>query len=211
MRNTVSATVPGQFTEVPVVGETPLVSRRLSEVAQGGSLARILEFFGAQSKPLRYVELLHPYYFHSWRLVVPRSFGREVRLKIMTGVNGMSQATGTCETVPEASHQKIRRDQLLRASTSRERAEELAREYLDWLAHRRYRAVRRPRLEQDTSELLYVPYYVYARDRDPTYRATVVEGLTGAVGRVRDMPYLKDAVEGLFEGAGREERSGGRR
>lgn len=41
---------------------------------------------------------------------------------------------------------------------------------------------------------MYVPYYVYAREGRPLRKAALVEGFTGAVGQVKDVPPVFQSI-----------------
>jgi hypothetical protein len=78
--------------------------------------------------------------------------------------------------------------------TSEGEARELAWEYAERFVFRNYRPSKPPRIEAEEFALVYVPYHVYARQGQPLRKAALVEGFTGAVGKVKDVPEVFEVV-----------------
>lgn len=136
----------------------------------------------------------YPYYFQAWTVRAPKSFGREVRVRLFTGVNGMNRSTSPATEWPAEEERVVPEKEVIFPATSEDEAEELSGGYIEKFVARRYRPSGTPEITRERSALIHVPYYVYARDGQPLRKARLVEGFTGAVGRVRDVPPVLEAV-----------------
>ena len=136
----------------------------------------------------------YPYYFQAWKVRVPKSLGREVRVRLFTGVNGMNRSTSPATEWPAEEERSVLGEEVIPPTTSGDEAEELSGEYIEKFVARRYRPSGMPEITRERSALIYIPYYVYAQKGRPLHKARLVEGFTGAVGKVRDVPPVLEAV-----------------
>lgn len=136
----------------------------------------------------------YPYYFQSWKVAVPKTLGRMAKVILFTGVNGMNRSVGPATGWPAGEDLEVSREELIAPSTSSAEAECLAQEYIEKFVVHRYRPTRPPTIVRERCELIYVPYYVYARGGLPLQKATLIEGFTGAVGKVKDVPPVLHSV-----------------
>jgi hypothetical protein len=138
----------------------------------------------------------YPYYFQSWRATIPKSMGRTMRIRLITGVNGMNRSTSPATEWPVGRETTVGAGEVILPRTPRAEAERLSQEYVERFVTRRYRPSRPPTIERERFETFYVPYYVYAREGQPLHKAALVEGFTGALGRVKDVPVIREALAG---------------
>ena len=136
----------------------------------------------------------YPYYFQAWKVRASKSLGREVRVRLFTGVNGMNRSTSPATEWPAEEERDVREEELIHPLTSGDEAEELSGEYIEKFVARRYRPSGTPEITRERSALIYIPYYVHAQKGRPLRKARLVEGFTGAVGRVKDVPPILEAV-----------------
>jgi hypothetical protein len=178
-------------TRILLAENSPAVNRRIASLTRGGWLNSLLVI---REAPRHTLTVYYPYYFQSWRVTAPKNLGRIARTRLITGVNGMSRSTGPADDWPAAGEEDPEDRRVISPRTSEAEAGELAREYVDKFVARRYRPVRSPTVELEKFALIYVPYYVYAREDQPLHRAALVEGFTGALGRVKDVPEIRAAL-----------------
>ena len=138
----------------------------------------------------------YPYYFQAWKITAPKTFGRTVRVLLFTGVNGMSRSVGPATGWPDGEEREVSQAEIIPPQTSWAEAEQLSREYIEKFVMRRYRPVRSAGIVQENFGLVYVPYYVYAREGQPLKKASLIEASTGALGRVRDVPPILQSIVG---------------
>ena len=136
----------------------------------------------------------YPYYFQSWRVTAPKTLGRTAKVLLFTGVNGMNRSVGPATGWPVGEELEAGAEEVIPAYTSQAEAEELSQEYIEKFVRRRYRPSKPSNIKREGFELVYVPYYVYARKGQPLQKAALVEGLTGAVGRVKDVPPVLQSI-----------------
>lgn len=187
-----------------VAEDSPAVNKRMASLSRRGWLSSLL---GSREAPRRTLTVYYPYYFQSWRVTVPKSLGRTARVRLVTGVNGMSRSTGPADDWPSLREKDFGDHRVISPLTSEAEAGELAREYVDKFVARRYRPARPPTVEREKFALIYVPYYVCAREGQPLHKAALVEGFTGALGRVKDVPEIRAALADGSAAAG--DRKGG--
>ncbi len=138
----------------------------------------------------------YPYYFQSWKVTAPKTLGRTAKVILFTGVNGMNRSVGPATEWPVGEELEADPEEIIPAHTSQVEAEELSQEYIEKFVRRRYRPSKPSNIVRESFELVYVPYYVYAREGRPLKKATLIEGFTGAVGQVKDvLPILRSIVE----------------
>jgi hypothetical protein len=174
-----------------VAEDSPEVDRAVDSLSRGGWVS---SWLGKHEVPRLVLTVYYPYYFHSWKVVVSRSFGRTTMVRLFTGVNGMSRSTGPTEDWPVVVERDLEGERVIPPRTSGAEAGELAREYAEKFVYRRYRPARLPVIEEEDALLIYVPYYVYAKTGQRPDKAALVEGFTGSVGRVRDVPEVLEAT-----------------
>jgi hypothetical protein len=136
----------------------------------------------------------YPYYFQSWKATIPKSMGRTMRVRLVTGVNGMSRSVGPATEWPVGKEVTVGAEEVILPRTSEAEAEQLSQEYIGEFVTRRYRPSKPPTIERERVETFYVPYYVYAREGQPLHKAALIEGFTGARGRVKDVPAIREAL-----------------
>ncbi len=119
-----------------------------------------------------------------------------MRARLVAGVNGMSRSTSPADEWPAEEEVNLRAGQVIRPRTSESEAEDLTQKYIERFISRRYRPSKPPKLEEERFALIYVPYYVYVREDQPLHKAVLVEGFTGALGRVKDVPDIRVALTG---------------
>jgi hypothetical protein len=136
----------------------------------------------------------YPYYFQSWKATIPKSMGRTMRVRLVTGVDGMSRSVGPATEWPVGKEVTVGAEEVILPRTSEAEAEQLSQEYIGEYVTRRYRPSKPPTIERERVETFYVPYYVYARDGQPLHKAALIEGFTGARGRVKDVPAIREAL-----------------
>lgn len=136
----------------------------------------------------------YPYYFQSWRATIPKTMGRTMKVRLFTGVDGMSRAVGPATEWPVGNEVTVEAERVIPPHTSEAEAEQLSREYVKRYTTRRYRASKPPIIEREEFETFHVPYYVYAREDQPHHKAMLIEGFTGARGRVKDVPAIREAL-----------------
>lgn len=151
---------------------------------------------GGAGSPQLTVIRYYPYYFQSWRVTAPKTLGRMVKVILSTGVNGMSRSVGPATEWPAVGELEVDEEEVIAPRTSEAEAEQLAQEYIEKFVMRRYRPSRTSNIEQEKFELIFVPYYVYAREGRPLHKATLIEGFTGTVGKVKDVPPLMHSIVG---------------
>ena len=123
---------------------------------------------------------------------------------LFTGVNGMNRSVGPATGWPAGEEVEVILEVILEvipeemipAHTSEAEAEQLAQEYIEKFVMRRYRPSRTAEIVREEFELVYVPYYVYAREGQPLRKAALIEGFTGAVGKIKDVPPVLRSVVG---------------
>ena len=138
----------------------------------------------------------YPYYFQSWKVIAPKTLGRTVKVILSSGVNGMSRSVGPATEWPASEELEVDGEEVISPRTSEAEAKQLAREYIEKFVMRRYRPSRTSNIEQEKFELIFVPYYVYASEGQPLHKATLIEGFTGAVGKVKDVLPLMHSIVG---------------
>ncbi|CAN5697067.1 hypothetical protein BH24ACT22_BH24ACT22_11940 [soil metagenome] len=136
----------------------------------------------------------YPYYFQSWKVTAPKTLGRTAKVLLFTGVNGMNRSVGPATEWPVGEELEVDPEEVIPAHTLQAEAEELSREYIEKFVRRRYRPSKPSNIEREGFELVYVPYYVYAREGRPLQKAALIEGFTGAVGRVKDVPPVLQSI-----------------
>lgn len=179
--------------KVKVAENSPKVKKSVASLARRGWFNL---FLGARQVPHHVVTMYYPYYFQSWRVTAPKSLGRTVKVWLITGVNGMNRSTGPADDWPSVEERELGDGEVILPCTSEVEAGDLAREYAEKYVSRRYRPSKRPTIEVERFSLIYVPYYVYAREHQPLHKAALVEGFTGALGRVKDVPEIRAALTG---------------
>lgn len=148
----------------------------------------------ARSAPRLTMTCYYPYYFQSWKATVPKTLGRTMKVRLFTGVDGMSRAVGPATEWPVGREIIVEAREVIPAHTSGAEAEQLSQEYIKRYVTRRYRPSKPPTIEKEEFETFYVPYYVYAKENQPLHEAELVEGFTGARGRVKDVPAIREAL-----------------
>lgn len=138
----------------------------------------------------------YPYYFQSWKVTAPKTLGRTAKVLLFTGVNGMNRSVGPATEWPAGEELEVDREEVIPPRTTEAEAERLAQEYIEKFVMRRYRPSRTADIVRERFELVYVPYYVYAREGQPPRKATLIEGFTGAVGQVKDVPPVLQSIKG---------------
>lgn len=148
-----------------------------------------------RSSPELVLTRYYPYYFQSWKVVAPKTFGREAKVLLFTGVNGMSRSVGPATEWPAAEEMEVDREEVIPPYTLEAEAEQLSQEYIEKFVRRRYRPSKSPNIVREDFDLVYVPYYVYAREGQPLQKAALIEGFTGAIGKVKDVPPVLQSIE----------------
>ncbi|MGB3634664.1 MAG: hypothetical protein WA982_11535 [Rubrobacteraceae bacterium] len=136
----------------------------------------------------------YPYYFQSWKVAAPKTLGRVAKVILFTGVNGMNRSVGPATEWPVGEEMEVDPEEVIPPHTSEAEAEQLSQEYIEKFVRRRYRPIRTSSIVREGFELIYVPYYVYAKEGQPLKKAILIEGLTGAVGQVRDVPPVLRSI-----------------
>lgn len=185
-------------TSILVTEDSPGVERSKRLAESGGFLSRL----GLDRERNLRGTFYYPYYFQSWRVTVPKSLGRTLRARLLTGVNALTLSVGPASEFPDFAGGEVPAGTVLEPRAPAEEATRLGLEYVKSLAGGRYRPARPPTIEQETCELLYVPYYVYLQQGASPPRAVLVEGLTGSRGRVRDVPAIYEALGEVVGGCG---------
>lgn len=153
----------------------------------------------AREAPRHALTIYHPYYFQSWKATIPKTLGRTMRIRLVTGVNGMSRSVGPATEWPVGKETVVEAEEVIPSRTSEAEAERLSYEYIKEHVARRYRPSKPPSIEKEEFQIFYVPYYVYAKENQPLHKADLVEGFTGSRGRVKDVPAIYETV---MEGRG---------
>ena len=190
--------------KIQVSENSSRVEKSVASLSRRGWLNSLL---GVREAPRHTVTVYYPYYFQSWKVTAPKSLGRTVRVRLVTGVNGTSRSTGPADDWPSIEEKDLGDEEVIPPRTLEIEAGELAREYAEKYVYRRYRPTKLPTIERERFALTYVPYYVYAREGQPLHKAALVEGLTGTLGRVKDVPEIRAALTGgsATVGDGKEE------
>ena len=149
----------------------------------------------ARDAPRLVLTLYYPYHFQSWRATIPKTFGRTMKMRLFTGVDGTSRSVGPAMDWPVGREMAVRTEEVIPSRTSGAEAEQLSYEYIRDHVARRYRPSKPPTIEKEEFETFYVPYYVYARENRPLHEAELVEGFTGSRGRARDVPAIYEALK----------------
>lgn len=148
----------------------------------------------ARSEPQLTLTYYYPYYFQSWKATIPKTMGRTMKVRLFTGVDGMSRAVGPATEWPVGKEVAVEAEEVIPAHTSEAEAERLSQDYVKRYVTRRYRASKPPIIDREEFATFYVPYYVYAREDQPLHKAVLIEGFTGARGRVKDVPAIREAL-----------------
>ncbi len=148
----------------------------------------------ARSAPRLVLTYYYPYYFQSWRATIPKTMGRTMKIRLFTGVDGMRRSVGLATEWPVGKEMTVEAREVMPPHISGSEAEQLSQEYVKEYATRRYRPSKPPTIEREDFKMVYVAYYVYARENQPLYKADLVEGLTGSRGRVRDVPPIYEVL-----------------
>ncbi len=158
----------------------------------------------ARSAPRLVLTYYYPYYFQSWKATIPKTLGRTMKMRLLTGVDGASRSVGPATDWPVGREMDVKAEEVIPSRTPEAEAEQLSYEYVKEHVARRYRPSKPPTIEMEESKTFYVPYYVYARENRSLHKAELVEGFTGSRGRVRDVPAIYETVrEGTtFTGVG---------
>ncbi len=182
-----------EFVRISVAGDSDKVAGGVD------SLTRKWWRFGKKyyPPPELVATRFYPYYFQSWKVTAPKTFGRMVKVTLFTGVNGMSRSVGPATRWPSGEEIAVDREEVIPPHTSETEAEQLSREYTEKFVRRRYRPSRTTDIVREKFELVYVPYYVYAREGQSLRKAALIEGFTGAIGRVEDVPPVLQSVENI--------------
>ncbi|MGF1471815.1 MAG: hypothetical protein ACFB50_08760 [Rubrobacteraceae bacterium] len=106
----------------------------------------------------------------------------------------MNRSVGPATGWPGGEELEVDREEVITPCTPEAEAEQLAQEYIEKFVTRRYRPSRPSDIVREKFELIYVPYYVYARAGHPLQKAALIEGFTGDVGRVRDVPPVLRSI-----------------
>jgi hypothetical protein len=146
-----------------------------------------------RSVPQLTLTYYYPYYFQSWKVIIPRTMGRTLRVRLTTGVNGMNRSVSPATEWPVGKVITVGPEEVILPRTPEAEAEQLSREYVRKFVTRRYRPSKPPTIERERLETFYVPYYVYAREGQLLHKAALIEGFTGARGRVKDVPAIREA------------------
>ena len=149
----------------------------------------------APGAPRLVLTLYYPYHFQSWKTTIPKTLGRTMKMRLLTGVDGLSRSVGPAMDWPVGREMAVRAEEVIPSRTSEAEAEQLSYEYIREHVARRYRPSRPPTIEKEELETFYVPYYVYAREDRPLHEAELVEGFTGSRGRARDVPAIYEALK----------------
>lgn len=147
-----------------------------------------------RSVPQLTLTYYYPYYFQSWKVTIPKTVGRTLRVRLTTGVNGMNRSVSPATDWPVEKAVTVAVEEVLPPRTSDSEAEQLSQEYIQRFVTRRYRPAKPPTIEREKFETFYVPYYVYAREGQMLHKAALIEGFTGARGRVKDVPVIREAL-----------------
>lgn len=174
-------------TRILVTENSPKVERSMKYVHGGRGILSRLRIGG--ERRLRET-FYHPYYFQSWKVTVPKTLGRTLRAKLFTGVNAVTLSVGPATEFPRYAESYVAAETVLGTRAAADEAARLGLEYIKTLIGQRYRPARPPTVEQEACELLYVPYYAYAGESTPPGKAVLIEGLTGSLGRVEDVPAI---------------------
>lgn len=185
-------------TSILVTDDSPRVERSKSLVESGGFLSRL--GFGRERSSRG--TFYHPYYFQSWKVTVPKTLGRILRVRLCTGVNAVTLSVGPASGLPGYAESEVSAATMIESRAATDEAARLALEYMKTLVGRRYRPARPPTIEREACELLYVPYYAYTGEGTLPGKEVLVEGLTGSRGRVEDVPAIHETFEGCRTPAG---------
>ncbi len=148
----------------------------------------------ARSAPQLVLTYYYPYYFQSWKATIPKTLGRTMKMRLFTGVDGASRSVGPATDWPVGREMVVRTEEVIPSRISEAEVEQLSYEYLREYVARRYRPSKPPTIEKEEFEAFYVPYYGYAKENQPLYKADLVEGFTGSRGRARDVPAIYEAL-----------------
>lgn len=147
-----------------------------------------------RSVPQLTLTYYYPYYFQSWKVTIPKTMGRTLRVRLTTGVNGMNRSVSPATEWPVGKEMTVGAEEVISPRTPEAEAERLSQEYVKKFTTRRYRPSKPPTIEREKFETFYVPYYVYARESQPLHKAALIEGYTGARGRVKDVSVIREAL-----------------
>ena len=147
-----------------------------------------------RSVPQLTLTYYYPYYFQSWKVTIPKTMGRTLRVRLTTGVNGMNRSVSPATEWPVGKEITVGAEEVILPRTPEAEAERLSREYAQQFVTRRYRPSKPATIEREKFETYYVPYYVYTRENQPLHKAALIEGFTGARGRVKDVPVIREAL-----------------
>lgn len=147
-----------------------------------------------RSVPQLTLTYYYPYYFQSWKATIPKTMGRTMKIRLLTGVDGMSRSVGPATEWPDGEEINVEAEEVILPHTSESEAEQLSEEYVKKFVTRRYRPIKPPTIEREDFTMFYVPYYVYAREGQPLHKSALIEGFTGARGRVKDIPVIREAL-----------------
>lgn len=106
----------------------------------------------------------------------------------------MNRSVGPATGWPVEQELEASEDEVIFPHTSEVEAEYMAQEHIEKFVMRRYRPSQPPHIERTQFELIYVPYYIYAKEGQPLRKAALVEGFTGARGKVKDVAPVLQAV-----------------
>lgn len=174
-----------------VTEDSPKARRSRRSVEGGGVLSRLGIAGGRRPGETFY----HPYYFQSWKVTVPKTLGRILRVRLCTGVNAVTLSVGPASGLPGYAESEISAATVIEPRAATDEAARLGLEYMKTLVGRRYRPAKPPTIEREACELLYVPYYAYSGGDTSLARAVLVEGLTGSRGWAKDVPAIYEKFE----------------
>jgi len=187
--------------QILVAENSPKTEKSVASLSRKrwGSLPRV-----ARGAPRLVLTYYYPYYFQSWKVTIPKTLGRTMKIRLLTGVDGTSRSVGPATDWPVGREMVVKAEEVIPSRTSEAEVEQVSYEYIREHVARRYRPSKPPTIEKEEFETFYVPYYVYAKENQPLYEAGVVEGFTGSRGRVRDIPAIYETVRGATTSTGVE-------
>ena len=147
-----------------------------------------------RSVPQLILTYYYPYYFQSWKVTIPKPMGKTMRVRLTTGVNGMNRSVSPASEWPVGKEITVEVEEVIPPRTSEAEAEQLSQEYVQKFVTRRYRPSKPPTIEREKFETFHVPYYVYAKEGQLLHKAALIEGFTGARGRVKNVPVIHEAL-----------------
>ena len=115
-------------------------------------------------------------------------------MRLLTGLNGVTRTVGPASELPETEEVGACEGVVVPSEVSGIEAYRLSREHVEHFVMRRYRPGGPPSIAQESLCLIHVPYRVYDSGGRWPEEALLVEGLTGARGRVKAIPGIGRAL-----------------